>query len=97
MEEERDHIQGEVSTVLNKLFNWENSAPLHTENRTIYEQEKTSWLNSRQYRKHFPSYGDEYKVMADVHGYFQVASSVSHCCLYRIPFPLTSDGPPPYP
>jgi hypothetical protein len=95
VEEERAHIQDEVSKGLDKLFNWENSAPLYTENRAIYDQERTAWLNARQYRNHFSTYGDEYKVMADVHGYFQVASAVSNLCLHRTSFSLNLNLPSP--
>lgn len=75
VEEERARLQTDASMVLEKIFNWDNGILMYTANRTIYDQARNTWLN-QPYRNHYSGYNDEYKVMADVHAYFQVASAV---------------------
>lgn len=58
------------------MFTWENGVPIYTVNREGYERARTAWLGDQRYRNNYSNYADEYKVMADVHAYFQVASSV---------------------
>ncbi|KAJ3535460.1 hypothetical protein NMY22_g6477 [Coprinellus aureogranulatus] len=75
VEEEKAHFHAETSSVLDNIFTWENSAPIYTANREVYDRARAAWLDDRRHRHHYSSYSDEYKVMADVHAYFQVASA----------------------
>lgn len=70
--EEKEHFQVETSTMLNKLFELENSGPIFTADHAVFDQARREWLNAEQING---SSSEEYKVMADVHAYFQVASS----------------------
>ncbi|KAF6744348.1 P-loop containing nucleoside triphosphate hydrolase protein [Ephemerocybe angulata] len=70
--EERQHFQVETSTMLNKLFELENSGPIFTADHAVFDQARREWLNAEHLNG---SSSEEYKVMADVHAYFQVASS----------------------
>lgn len=73
--EEEAACTSETSTIINKLYNLENSVPFYTQNAAAYQSEIDAW-----YTAHIQVEGnqdaDVLKVMADVHAYFQVASKV---------------------
>ncbi|KAF5335752.1 hypothetical protein D9611_009702 [Ephemerocybe angulata] len=73
VEEQRLRFQTETSTMLNKIFDLENSAPIYTANSAAYTSARTSWLNIVYQNQNPQLHSDAHKVMADVHAYFQVA------------------------
>jgi hypothetical protein len=77
-------LRAQVSDLLKKKFNMENSSPLSTANLERFNQERTTWLNRIYGNSSQPLYSDEHKVMADVHAYFQIASAVSHDNIFFI-------------
>ncbi|KAJ2918872.1 hypothetical protein MD484_g1512, partial [Candolleomyces efflorescens] len=68
-------LQAQVSDMLRKKFNMENSSPLSTANLDRFNQERSTWLNQIYRNISQPIYSDEHKVMADVHAYFHIASA----------------------
>lgn len=77
IDEEGVSLLEKIGRKLIELFDLEHSVPIYTANNAIFDQERSAWL-STIYNYNQPNYSDEHKVMADVHAYFKVASTVSY-------------------
>ncbi|TFK24431.1 P-loop containing nucleoside triphosphate hydrolase protein [Coprinopsis marcescibilis] len=78
----------ETLRVINKLFKLEKNPPFYTQNRSAFGEERSAWYSKHNLSHHVSDMErDEFKVMADVHAYFQVASKrfIDH-------IPLTIEG-----
>ena len=82
---EENEAVNETLHVINKLFNLENNPPFYTQNRSAFNTERGNWYSQQNvHRDTSDMERDEFKVMADVHAYFQVASKVSKCISLRL-------------
>ena len=76
--QEEEACVADTSTMIEKLFKLENSAPLAFQNKATFAATKQQWFTFHEHKPYVNSSSrlDEHEVMANIYAYLQISSQV---------------------